>query len=67
MFVYLVDTKSTEREEDKKGAKIGKDKLPLDDGTKSLEKISIATMDDGEFITILESGKGLDLAIQIID
>ena len=29
--------------------------------------ITIATMDDGEFITILESGKGLDLAIQIID
>lgn len=24
-------------------------------------------IDDGEFITILESGKGLDLAIQIID
>ena len=29
--------------------------------------ITIATIDDGEFITILESGKGLDLAIQIID
>lgn len=53
MFDYLVDTKSTEREEDKKGAKIGKDKLPLDDGTKSLEKISIATMDDGTRVSYL--------------
>lgn len=29
--------------------------------------ITIAINDDGEFITILESGKGMDLAIQMIE
>ena len=52
-YEYLVETKSTEREEDKKGAKIGKDKLPLDEGTKSLEKIVIATLNDGTRVSYL--------------
>ena len=37
----------------KKGAKIGKDKLPLDEGTKSLEKIVIATLNDGTRVSYL--------------
>ena len=52
-FDYLLETRSVEREEDKKGAKLGKDKLPLDEGTKSLEKIVIATMHDGTRISYL--------------
>ncbi len=52
-YEYLVETKSTEREEDKKGAKLGKDKLPLDEGTKSLEKIVIATLSDGTRVSYL--------------
>lgn len=29
--------------------------------------VTVAVKDDGEFVTIIESGKGLDLAIQMID
>lgn len=52
-YDYLIETRSVEREEDRKGAKFGKDKLPLDEGTKSLEKIVIATMSDGTRISYL--------------
>lgn len=52
-YEYLVETKSTERQEDNKGAKLGSDKLPLDEGTKSLEKIVIATLNDGTRVSYL--------------
>lgn len=43
----IVETKSTIREEDKKGANFAGDKLKLDEGTESLEKIIIVTTSDG--------------------
>ncbi len=49
----LIETRSVEREEDRKGAKLGKDKLPLDEGTSSLEKIVVATLNDGTRISYL--------------
>lgn len=52
-FDYLVETRSVEREEDQKGARLGSDKLPLDEGTKSLEKIAIATLNDGTRVSYL--------------
>lgn len=52
-YDLLIDTRSEERTEDKNGAKLGKDKLPLDENTSSLEKISIATLDDGTRISYL--------------
>lgn len=57
----IIETRSVEREE-KKGAKLGSDYLPIDEGTKSLEKIIIATQNDGtrisySFRTFQSSGK----------
>lgn len=58
----IVETKSTIREEDKKGANFAGDKLPLDEGTDSLEKIIIVTTSDGTrysylYRTFISGGK----------
>ncbi len=57
----IIETRVVEREE-KKGAKFGNDYLPIDNGNKSLEKIIIATLDDGtrvsySFRTFTSNGK----------
>lgn len=57
----IIETRVVEREE-KKGAKFGNDYLPIDNGDKSLEKIIIATLDDGtrvsySFRTFTSNGK----------
>lgn len=57
----LIETRVVERIE-KNGAVLGKDKYPLDEGTKSLEKIVIATTKDGSrvsysFRTFTSNGK----------
>ncbi len=57
----IIETRRVEREE-KKGAKLGSDYLPIDEGTQSLEKIIIATQDDGtrvsySFRTFQSNGK----------
>ncbi len=57
----IIETRCVEREE-KNGAKLGKDYLPIDEGTKSLEKIIIATNTDGtrysySFRTFQSNGK----------
>lgn len=57
----LITTREVEREE-KKGAILGKNRYPIDEGTKSLEKIVIATRKDGtrvsySFRTFTSNGK----------
>lgn len=57
----LIETRVVERVE-KNGAILGKDRYPLDEGTKSLEKIVIATTKDGtrfsySFRTFTSNGK----------
>ncbi len=57
----IIETRVEERTE-KGGAKFGKDYLPIDGGDKSLEKIIIATLDDGTrvsytFRTFTSGGK----------
>ncbi len=43
----IVVTRSVEREKDRKGAKLGSDTLPLDEGTTSLEEIIVVNLSDG--------------------